>query len=371
MTSFGKHNCWAAPLGIALLAASTTTAFGQGMAQPGMTAQQLAGGAGRLMNVPGNMPGPALPNPMPYPPYNPYFPYDPYGYAGGPLTGAANLVGAQGQMMVSQQQAYMMREGVRSAKIDNKKRAFDEYLYEKERTPSAEEERQRIMKEKLSRARNNPPAADIWTGTALNDLLADLRRNVGNTGPDSSVRTFQFPLDQDVLKHINVSSGRGDGNVGLLKNGGKLFWPQVLMDASYNDERDRISTQVADAIKQAEFNQRVGAGTIKQLRDDSASLSKQLKKSVADIDMSDYIQAKEFLNNLDAAIAILQQPDVGNYFSGKYDLKAGSVPELVNYMTKNGLTFAKATPGEESAYMTLWQAMANYDNALASMASSK
>jgi hypothetical protein len=45
-------------------------------------------------------------------------------------------------------------------------------------------------------------------------------------------------------------------------------------------------------------------------------------------------------------------------------LKTRTVPELVRYMTNQGLTFTSAVPGDESAYLTLYQAMANFDTAM-------
>ena len=181
MSSFLKRDRLAAMVGLALLAAPATTAHAQQMMiGQGMTNQQFAPqvGAGRIMSVPaagfGGAPAGGY-----IPPYNPYYPgqYDPW--SGGALTGAANLVGAQGQLMESQQKAFLGREAVRSAKTDNRRKTFDEYMYEKENTPTAEQERQKAMKEYLSRARNNPPNTEIWSGTALNTILQELRKRRG------------------------------------------------------------------------------------------------------------------------------------------------------------------------------------------------
>jgi len=355
MSSYLNRSSLAA---LALLAASATNA----QAQPGqMTVGQAAAagnlGAGRIMSVP-NVAGIGG---MGYGGggYNPYYPGDYNAWAGGTLTGAANLVGAQGQLMKSQQDAFLQRENVRAAKTDNRRRTFDEYMYEKEHTPSAEEERRQAQRLYLERARNNPPSTEIWTGSALNTLLQDLQRNPGAKNGIASM-----PLDEDTLKHINVTSGKGEGNIGILKNGGKLVWPDALSDPEYKEDRDRVNNGIADALKQAEFNGKVDPGTSRQLQKDVDSLGKTLRKHVGDTDVNEYIKAKEFLGNLDSSIVILKQPDVGNYFSGKYALKAKNVGELVADMTGKGLTFTAATPGDESAYNALYQSMANYDNAL-------
>ncbi len=368
MTSFMKRDRLAAMVGLALLLAPATLVHAQ---QPvnvgqGMSNAQFGQPAGgRIMSVPSAGFG-GVPQSGFIPPYNPYYPgqFDPF--SGGPLTGAANLVGAQGQLMVSQQQAFLQREQVRSAKTDNRRRTFDEYLYEKERTPSAEKERQRAQQEYLDRARNNPPPVEIWSGTALNTILQDLRKNVG---VNSASNNFQMPLDEETLKRINVSSQRGNGNAGLLKDAGKLSWPDALSGSEFKEDRERVASLLGDALKQAQFNNKVDSGTTRDLQKTVDAMGRQLHNNINEIGVNDYIEAKGFLNNVDSSIVVLKQKDVGDYFNGKYDLKAKNVGELVKYMTDKGLTFAAAVPGDESAYNALYQAMANYDTALQATAS--
>ena len=106
-----------------------------------------------------------------YSPYSSY--YDPYS---GYLRGGADVINAQGRFLVNTQQAYLTREQVRSERLASRRKVFDEYLYEREKTPTAEDERQRHQLEQLNRSRNNPPVTEIWSGKALNDLMADLRK---------------------------------------------------------------------------------------------------------------------------------------------------------------------------------------------------
>ena len=364
-----KRDCCLAGTGFALflVGATLTQAQAQPPAMgPGMNGGMGQPGGGRIMSVPGgagNLDAGLNPG------FSPFFPGGFNAWAGGTLTGAANLVGAQGQLMNSQQQAFLGRENVRSAKIDNKRKAFDEYMYEKEHTPTAEEERQRAQQQYLSRARNNPPVVEIWSGTALNTLLQDLRKNVGKADPPSP--QFTMALDPEMLKHINVTSGRGNGNVGILKDGGKLTWPDALIGPEYKSERELISSLINDSLKQAEFNGKVDRGTVSQLQREVDGMGRMLRKRVDETDVNSYIDAKQFLSDLDSSITILKQPDVGSYFNGKYTLKSKNVDELVKYMTNNGLTFASSTPGDESAYNALYQAMANYDTAMQTAVSNK
>jgi hypothetical protein len=226
--------------------------------------------------------------------------------------------------MVNTEQAYSAREQVRSERIANRRKIFDEYLYEREKTPTPEDERQRHQLEQLNRSRTNPPLTEIWSGKALNDILADLRK-LPTKAPAAGelVNLQRLPLDEDGLKHINVT--RGGGNIALLKNEGRLNWSGALDGAEYKEQRERVNSLAQAAVRQAEFNGRVDLGTITQLSNDVDSLQRQLRKNSGDLPFAVYAEAKTFLSNLDDAISALRQPDVGNYFTGKFALKANTV----------------------------------------------
>src|SRR5437868_3872820 len=100
------------------------------------------------------------------------------------------------------------------------------HLYEREKTPSAEDERQKSQRERLERRRNNPPLTEIWSGQALNDLLDDLQKLPARDGL-TLLGTAELLLDEDGLKRINVTADNG-GNAGLLKAEDGLHWPVAL-----------------------------------------------------------------------------------------------------------------------------------------------
>jgi hypothetical protein len=300
--------------------------------------------------------------------YGSYGYYDPYN---GYLRGGADVITAQGRFMVNTQDAYLKREQVRSEHTTSRRKILDAYLYEREKMPTPEDERQRHQLEQLNRSRNNPPVTEVWSGKALNDILADLRKLPAKPPQAGQlVNVQQLPLDEEALKHINVT--QGTGNIGVLKNEGRLNWPVALNGPDFKEQRERINSLTQAAVRQAEFNGHVDPGTLTQFNRDVDNLQSQLRKHGGDLPFAAYTEAKGFLNNLDNALAALRQPDVGNYFVGKFTLKAKTVPELVDHMRKQGLQFAPATPGDEGAYVALHQALANYDLAAqAQMASSR
>jgi hypothetical protein len=161
--------------------------------------------------------------------------YDPFA---GYLSGGASVINGQGHFEGSQQQANLLREQVRSEQAANRRKVFDEYLYEREKTPSAEDERQKSQQERLERSRNNPPLTEIRSGQALNDLLADLQKLPARGGPPV-LDTAELPLNEDGLKRINVTASNG-GNAGLLKAEDGVRWPVALTGEDFKAERERL-----------------------------------------------------------------------------------------------------------------------------------
>jgi len=286
-------------------------------------------------------------------PTNAYWPQynGPYG---GYLSGAADVINAQGQMMVDQQQAFLMREQVRQAKVDTRRKNFDEYLYERAVAPTAEDDRERFRLEQLRRSRNDPPTTEIWSGKALNDLLLGIQQQQAKNirGPD-------VPLQPDMLDRINVTSGATPGSVGVLRDGGKLRWPLVLRLSAYQDDRKKLDKLALDAFKQAESGN-VDADTLVGMTEATDNLGTQLRSNVADITPSDYINAQRFLNEMSNTIKVLQDPNVGNYVTHKWAAKGNTVAELVQQMSQQGLKFAPAVSGDQSAYSALHTAMVAY-----------
>jgi len=276
------------------------------------------------------------------------------------LEGGASVINAQSRFLVSEQLAYQIREQARGERAANRRKVFDEYLYEREKTPSAEEERQKAQQDQVNRSRHNPPATEIWSGKALNDLLADLRE-LASPGDSANGTALPVPLDEAGLKHINVS--KDAGSIALLKNGGRLDWPVGLIGSDSEGQRGQLNVGAQAAVQQAEYNGRVDPVMIQRMRGDVDGLHKHLRLKVKDLSPSEYIEAKTFLVHFDEALHALGRQDVGNHFTGQYVLKAGTVPELVEQMVAKGLQFAPALPGDEAAYRALHQALAAYDRA--------
>lgn len=286
----------------------------------------------------------------------PSYPY--YGYgetpAAGYLRGTAEMITAQGRWLKDFQQAALIKEQGRQAMIDTRKKRFDEWLYERQHTPTPEEERQRDVAMQLQRALNSPPTAEVLSGQALNTIVSDIAKM-----DDKKLSSMPaIPLDEDVLRHLNVTSG-GSGNPGLLKNEGRVSWPLALKSEDFKRERELLDSLAPDAVRQA-LGGRVDAGVLRDMNNALASMKAKLANSIRELTPNQYIEASRFLGQFQAAADLLARPNAGDYFARGFAGKAITVQDLVKYLTSHGMTFAPAVAGDEGAYMALYQAVAAF-----------
>jgi hypothetical protein len=73
--------------------------------------------------------------------------YDPFA---GYLSGGASAINGEGRFERSQQQGSLLQEQVRGEQAANRRKVFDENLYEREKTPTAEDERQKSQRSGLN-----------------------------------------------------------------------------------------------------------------------------------------------------------------------------------------------------------------------------
>jgi hypothetical protein len=329
--------------------------------QPQPTTQ----GTGQLVS-PNNPPAPVQ-NPTFYnnviTPVGGLFPYhDPFG---GYLNGTANLVNASGQFMLANQQAALMREEVTRSQIDTRNRIIQQRMYEASITPNAQDVREQNELNRLRSSRNDPPRTDIWSGDALNTLFNAIRsaRIVGLQGP-------AIPISEDILQHLNVTTGRRPGNIGMLRNGGNLDWPLLLQDDVFKKDRERLNELTPRAVEQAAKNGRVDTQILRELPTIVDRMQSNLLAMVQEAVPSEYMDARRFLRELGRAYRLLQEPDVANYF-GRWKPRGRTVGELLQHMIDNGLQFAAALPGDETFYTAFFNSLRRYDAGITQMVASQ
>ncbi len=282
--------------------------------------------------------------------------------AAGFLRGTSDVIRAQGDYLKNVQTARIIQTRADEGRLDYRRRLIEEARYERMSEPTVEEIRQQQLSAELNRARHEPPITDIISARSLNELLRHLSSDPARPkGPTIAV-------DDEVLKHINVTGvNPNGGSIGLLKDEGKLQWPQSLSGAEFQGPRDILSKALTNVVQSLKSGESVGTGTRNDLKTELGQLNNLVSNS--ELSPTDYIEAKSYLDQVALAVRALGDKDVANYFNHKFSAK--NVAELIDDMRTKGLDFAPATPGDEGAYRALQQALTAYDYGISPQASVK
>ncbi len=279
----------------------------------------------------------------------------------GYMNGAANITSANAQYQQTIQQAKLTREEARRSALQTRRATIEERQYELSIQPSAEDIRQKDLQYRLQRSRHNPPKTEIWSGGALNDLLRAIKdeQSHGQFGPD-------VPVSPEVLRHINVTTGTTYGGVGVLRDGGKLTWPFALRQPIFDDQRNKLTKLFKQACDQAPSGQ-VDITLLDEIGKNLKELQRAIDARVDDISPSQYIEASRYTRELKSGYQVLQSSDVAKYFKPNWTPQGSTVGDLVQQMTREGLTFAPATSGDETYYTSLHRSLVDYDLGVAKM----
>ncbi len=281
-----------------------------------------------------------------------YAPYiDPLG---GYTSGLADMMNAQGQVLKDIEEANLTHEQVRQARIDTRRKSFDEWLYEREMRPTVEDEREKQRIEMIRRSRNDAPQSEIFSGLALNTLLTAIQQMHAQR-----VEGPRVYIDPSTRQHLNLTSGATTGSVGLLRDGGKLQWPLPLRRAPFAADRQRLDELMPAAYKQAATGA-VQADVLDGMITAVNNMYATIKRNIADITPTDYSRAKTYLHQIEGAIKGLQDPNVTNYVTRKWAVQADTIGDMVVQLSQQGLKFAPATPGDEAAYLAIHAGMVQY-----------
>jgi hypothetical protein len=273
--------------------------------------------------------------------------------AGSYLHGVASVIDAQGRYLQHAQQAFLLREQVRAEQLDNRRRVFEQYRYEQANTPTLEEQREFRRQQEFWRSWNDPPLTEIWSGTALNHLLRAIQRSRSEEG----FRGEFVPLDAELVRRINVSSGRS-GSVGVFRQGEDLRWPLALQSEVFVKERTEIDKLARKAVSQVASG-KPDVQTLDSLAQANARIRQVLRENARAMSSTDYFPALRFINQLIDSTRALRDPGAVSFFSD-WTLTARDVGELIAQMTQKGLQFAPAAVGDEAHYTSLHRSLVSY-----------
>jgi hypothetical protein len=291
--------------------------------------------------------------PTPYPIYpSPY--YDPNTARGNALQGQAAVIQASGNVAVQDQQAWLMKTQVDQAKIDTKKKAFDQMMYEKANTPTYVEQLSQDKARILTRMMNYPVRGEIMGGKTLNEMLPMMQAFA-----DQGVQGPPVRLTQSTLNMLNISS-TGAGSVGMLRDGGKIEWPTALR----GPEQKKLDKLLPAAV-QATIDGELDAKLLKEVRKELKSMRESIRKKyqAEEIETASYVRALEVWDSLEPSVSALEARDAKKQLTGAYVPHVKNVQELVDFLTDNGVKFAPVSPGNENAYQVTHDAFVRYARA--------
>lgn len=265
------------------------------------------------------------------------------------LQGAAAVYNAQGTFLVRQAEAQRIRAEAEALRQENRRRAVEQALIERQNRPTPEQVRAREMELAYRRSIADPPLHLIVSGQALNDLLLGLNQRLANVA-----NVPEVPLNQAVLREVAVTTLTDRVNVSLLQ-ANKMDWPELLRGPS----QQKLDMLLPQAVQMVRSQGTVSTDLFAAIENELEKLGDHLDRQVnsGEITPNQHIQANRFLNSLRRAVAILRRPNAPDFFNGKIAARGDTVPALVRHMVSNNFRFAPALAGQEDAYLDLHRAM--------------
>jgi hypothetical protein len=281
------------------------------------------------------------------------------------LSAQADIITSGGQYRMNTQEANLMQEQLKQNRIDTRRKALEQDIYEKSMTPTPAALREEKRLEQVRYYRDTPALNDIYSGIALNCILQDIQKIERETG----LRGPSVTIDEEVLKQINVSGGKAadDGAVAGVLRDGTVHWPLSLQGAKFKKAREQIDSLVPKLIRQA-LSGAVDRDDLAEARKAATTIRDELTYIISDIGVSEYVSSSEYLRQLESSLKIFAGPNPANFFNGVMTAKGKTIGELVDSMGRNGLTFVRAAPGDERAYTVIQRSLATYDIQLQDLA---
>jgi hypothetical protein len=280
-----------------------------------------------------------------------------FGTSGGSFDASADtaaILRAYADLIKANEEGGLLREQKKQMHLDTIQKEAELKLYLESITPSWRQKQAKIEKEILARAQTTTNPFEITSGKILNILLADLRK----VGGRKVVGSSNF-IDEEILGHINITTK--NGNLGLLRNEGAFTWPQALTRDDVISEEDRGDIKVLTrALIRSKGN--FPRNMLQDLDRFLVSAEEKLASKVNEIPVGEYLEAKRFLSNFQAARVALQNGEGAAYFKFQKWVRGGkTIQEVADYMVQEGLEFASAVAGDEAAYRSLHSALASYN----------
>lgn len=277
-----------------------------------------------------------------------------WGYSARPYWGSADLIRSQGESLVRDQEAEMIREEVRQEQLKTRKARYEQWQWEIKFLAAADLLVRDLRKQKELVAAIDASDERIYSGAALNDLVQVLFDNKYKLSASGSV---MIPLG--LLDHMSFTTAdEKDRPTGLMKRD-RIDWPPLLKQQAFEDLRETADRQYLQLRKTAQATKEVDPRGVLELQATLQSLALLCSQMSRDGALPGYATGHDFINatrmirELQSVLGVIKRDPRA---AGIVAVKADTVFDLLTQMRSwdNGrLLFAPALEGEEKYYSRL------------------
>jgi hypothetical protein len=276
------------------------------------------------------------------------------------LRGGAQVIRAEGDYLVKFQEAKIVREQVRAARLENRKKEWEQWAWEQDFKENYKWIAiERDAKATLHQGLESSPTKiiDGWSLNVLRDVLSK------NKGKFTSNKTVS--LDGIVPKINMTTEAIGRVNIGLLQLEA-LPWPLLLRKDYFTAIRESADQNHFTIREEVLVKGNYPAATFGALRTNLNALEKMCQEMVKNpkseeevVSCDDSINANRFLKELKRLLTAMEGDTTGLSIKRiREPVQATTVAELVDQMDQKGIKFGPALQGNEQFYYALHNKLA-------------
>jgi hypothetical protein len=203
----------------------------------------------------------------------------------------------------------------------------------------------------LKRLQDNPTAADIEKGDALNaalDQLSDPRLH------SSALRMAGTPVPAKTIRDIPFRHASAAVAFSLSQLKAASEWPSALLQPRFSDERADFEKLVDEIRKEDLEKDQISHGSLIKLREVLTRLKVELAATPLQ-DSAENQEALKFIKTVTALTRMLEKPDIATVLAELEKIETSSLGNLLAFMHTFNLRFGPATtPRQRQVYADLY-----------------
>jgi hypothetical protein len=206
-----------------------------------------------------------------------------------------------------------------------------------------------------------PDPADIYRGDALNALT----RAIDSMGIQRSAqRSTRVGVPGGLLREISLMHGPTKTVISVGRLDVRDRWPRILRDPVFAPARQQYET-ILDRVMADAFSRQPVLTSLDALGKAVDNLQMAFQASTRTADSEDRRQGRLFLDQLRVAVRALRDVKSQQLLADVLSYLGSSVADLLSFMDRNDLRFARAeTPRERELYEDLYALLSQHRDRL-------